>query len=320
VRELVHVAYRKTQWDRHSARSFDHSDVRMAAVVGLLRLTPEDRVKLLRSVDKRLATMLEQWTNGQVDELVDTLRTNSSVAAQSLAAMALGDLYGRLILNDNQASDAKASQALNALTAKFQDAATDDDTMWALAYALAMIDLPAVKAAMVEGGLWAGVSSRGVGTSVSPERLTAFFQEWGLRRSQHKFLAYLIGLARWKDPQAVTFLHEQCLRLNLDRMTLAAVAVESLSRVGDPARDVPLLEAIALDRWDTVLGLKNVSDVDREYMRRKAIDALASLGNLGSVERLQQAARTSSWSPELERALYLTTEKIFWRLRWDREV
>ena len=96
------------------------------------------------------------------------------------------------------------------------------------------------------------------------------------------------------------------------------MAIEALSRVGSPIPDVPLLEKIALGKWDGVLGLKDVSTDDREYLQRKAINSLASLGDLDCVERLRQHSHTSKWSQDLERALYVTSQKIFWRLHWDR--
>ena len=214
VRELVQVAYRKSRWDRQNRQGFDHSDVRMAAVVGLLRLTPDDRVKLLKRLDKQgtLATMLALWSSCLVPQLIDMVSNGANVAAQSIAVMALGDLYGRLALNATPQDNEQASQALNALTTRFQDPATDEDTMWGLAYALATIDLPTVKLALVEGGLWQGVGQAGRALPLSDERVTAFFQEWSQRGAQVKFLAYLIGLSQWRDPQALDFLHEQCLK------------------------------------------------------------------------------------------------------------
>ena len=111
--------------------------------------------------------------------------------------------------------------------------------MWGLAYALATIDLPTVKLALVEGGLWQGVGQSGRALPLSDERVTAFFEEWSQRGAQVKFLAYLIGLSQWRDPQALDFLHEQCLKQNSNQVSLAAVAIEALSRVGSPIQDVP---------------------------------------------------------------------------------
>jgi hypothetical protein len=320
VRELVHVAYRKSRWDRRHTRTFDHSDVRMAAVVGLLKLTPEDRIKLLKSLDRQgvLVQMLEEWTLGQVDKLVVRVREDANVAAQGIAVMALGDLYGRLIVSASQEDHKLAGRALNTLTAQFQNLAMNEDTLWALAYALAMIDLPTATRAMVEGGLWMGPGQAESVQPLSDEKVAAFFQEWSQRDEQQKFLAYLIGLAQWSDPHALRFLRENCLRQNTSRVNLAAVAIDALSRVGSVSTDVSLLEKIALGNWDDVLGLRKAKAKDREYLQRKALEALANLGDIECVDRLRQHSRLLKWSPTLERALYVTSEKIFWRLYWNR--
>jgi hypothetical protein len=197
--------------------------------------------------------------------------------------------------------------------------------MWALTYALSLIDLPTVRRALVEGGLWAGVGDEGGAlplpeeTGETEDRVAAFFREWSERGSRQKFLAYLIGLTQWREQPALDFLREQCLRQNLDQCTLAAVAIEALVWVGSRALDVPVLEQIALLRWEGVLGLHEVSPEDHEYLQRKAIEALANLGDLSSVERLRRGARSAKWTPELEKALFVTSEKIFWRLRWAGE-
>jgi hypothetical protein len=54
-------------------------------------------------------------------------------------------------------------------------------------------------------------------------------------------------------------------------------------------------------------------------LQRKAIEALANLGDLSSVERLRKGERNAKWTPGLERALFVTSEKIFWRMRWASE-
>jgi hypothetical protein len=330
VRELVQVAYREARWDRHDQKALEHSDVRMAAVASLLKLSTEERLKLLQTVDKRgvLAEMLEAWVDGRVDVLAGRLQKAASVAEQGIAALALGDLYGRLVLGASPDDQWMASQALNALTAQFQNPATLDDTMWALTYALSMIDLPTVRRALVEGGLWAGVGDQTRALPLPQEteetkepekRVAAFFREWSERGSRKKFLAYLIGLTQWQEQPALDFLREQCLRQNRDQCMLAAVAIEALSWVGSPAQDVLTLEKIALFRWEGVLGLQELSPEDREYLQRKAIEALANLGDLSSVERLRKGERNAKWTPGLERALFVTSEKIFWRMRWASE-
>lgn len=326
VSELVRVAYGKSRWDRHNKPSFDHSDVRMAAVVGLLRLPAKkctdspssiDRKGILSSIDRKgvLTAMLEQWTNGNVQELVATLSSKTNIAAQSIAALALGDLWGRLSLSTDSEENEKARKARKALITKFQEATTHEDTMWAVAYALAMIDLPTVKQAIVEDGLGTGLSQEESAASQSD----AFFRQWRRRGEKRKFLAYFIGLARWRDPQPLAFLYTQCLKKNSSHVTLAAVAIEALSRVGNPKQDVKLLEKIAVGNWANVLGLKEISDADHEYLQRKAIDTLAILGDLACVDRLRQCSRSAAWSPELERALFIASEKIFWRTAENHE-
>lgn len=317
VSKLVQIAYGKPRHDRHHKPSFDHSDVRMAAVIGLLRLPSNDCPnQVLNAIDKKgvLAAMLKQWLSGDVTELIKTFSNNTDIAAQSIAAMALGDLWGRLSLSASQEDKKNARDALRELKDKFKETDTHEETMWAVAYALAMIDLPTVKRALVTNNLWMKGDQEGSTALPTDEELTDFFGRWQQQAKRHKFLAYLIGLSRWRDQQSLAFLREPCLKQNEGQVSAAAVAIEALSLVGSPLEDVDLLKNIALGKWKTIPGLKQVRASDHKYMQRKAIDALADLGDDAAVDKLRQHIMCSSkWTPELERALFITSEKIFWR-------
>jgi hypothetical protein len=61
---------------------------------------------------------------------------------------------------------------------------------------------------------------------------------------------------------------------------------------------------------------KYLNAEDQTYLQRKATDALAVLGDAESIALLREnRVDPATWSPELELALYRTSEEIYWRLR-----
>ena len=177
----------------------------------------------------------------------------------------------------------------------------DHTTQWAVTYALATIDLPAVKRAVLD-------------PFFSDEAAYAHSTE---ERLQHyKCLAYLIGLLRWQDPVARQFLLVRCM-LEAGDAALAAVAIDALARLAD-RRDKPVLERIAMGCPDSEFMpcFKYLSPADQVYLQRKATDALAVVGDAESIALLREnRGDPANWSPELEQALYRASEEIYWRLR-----
>jgi hypothetical protein len=359
---LARVSYGKARYDRHGELDFDYCNVRMAAVIGLLRMDSTDRKQFLREkIDPALVELLESWQNRQVQPLVKWLHSPSNSSAQAIAALALGDLQMLEAEKEPAAED-----ALSALVDVFLRRDTtpqdpvDSETLWAVAYALAMIDLPKVKQAVIDPFFreeFDPYLPSGIGRS-SEDEISRFLSKrsklFGGRKRRilhYKCMAYLIGLLRWQEGKAYDFLVGLCLKASGDAR-LAAVAIDALGRLADQ-RHKPLLQCIALGRFDPdsfppaeakpdddpcpvgLAWMAKAKSEDQVYLRRKAIDALADVGDLDTVTKLRSECRERrmqviegmegetirpDWTPALEQALYRTSEEIYWRLNWDLQL
>ncbi|MFZ2359005.1 MAG: CHAT domain-containing protein [Anaerolineae bacterium] len=299
MEQLARTAYGKPRLDRQQQPDYDYSNVRMAAIIGLLRMTTVSQRELLTPIDPVLIELLNHWQSRNVAALSGWLHQTDNSSAQGLAALALGDLHMQLKLQAEGLETAEA--ALAALAEAFLLRKLDQATQWAVTYALATIDLPAVKRAVLD-------------PFFSDE--AAYVQSEEERLQHYKCLAYLIGLLRWQDPGARQFLLVRCLLEAADAM-LAAVSIDALARLAD-RRDKPVLERIAMGCPDSDIMpcFKYLSPVDQLYLQRKATDALAVVGDAESVALLREnRGDPANWSPELEMALYRASEEIYWRLR-----
>ncbi len=153
------------------------------------------------------------------------------------------------------------------------------------------------------------------GQAITAGELDAFFRMWTARDTQYyKFLAYLIGVLRWQDPQPLEFLRQDCMLKTAD-IRLVAVAIDSLARIGTSKEDKERLEEIALGHFVKYAPkLMEKEPADQHFVQRKAIEALAILGDWKTIDRLRKDRGLARWQPELEQALYRTSEEIYWRL------
>ncbi len=299
MKQLARTAYDKPRLDRQQQPDYDYSNVRMAAVIGLLRMTSVSQAELLLPIDPVLIELLNHWQSQNVDALAGWLYQTDNASAQGLAALALGDLHMQLKLHPDGQQQAEA--ALNALAEAFLLRKLDQATQWAVTYALATIDLPAVKRAVLD-------------PFFSDE--AAYAQSEEERLQHYKCLAYLIGLLRWQDPIARQFLLQRGM-LEAEDAMLAAVSIDALARLAD-RRDKPVLERVAMGCPDSDIMpcFKYLSPADQVYLQRKATDALAVVGDAESIALLREnRGDPANWSPELEQALYRASEEIYWRLR-----
>jgi hypothetical protein len=309
IEHLAHTAYEKARWDRHGERDFDYSNVRMAAIIGILRMSESVGRRILERIDQCLWDLLQNWRNWKVEGLTQELKAPKNPSTQGLAALALGDLYPQLVLDPERQEQAK--DVLWELKRVFLDDETDPATLWAVTYALAKLDLPTVNPAKLLRMLLRLEQQGGL----SPD------DEWCTQH--HKCMAYLVGLLRWQDHQAHTYLVERCLKGTGDPR-LAATAVEALGRLAF-RKDKHLLEELALGPVEQVLpSLASAEPKDLAYVQRKAVDALAVVGDLKTVDKLRASRRIeemdrANWDPDVERALYRTSEEIYWRLYWNIE-
>jgi hypothetical protein len=299
MEQLARTAYGRPRLDRHQRPDFDYSNVRMAAVIGLLRLSAASQVELLTPIDPVLIELLNHWQARNVDALVGWLHQTDNASAQGLAALALGDLHMQLKLHAEGQEQAEA--ALAALAEAFLLRQLDQATQWAVTYSLATVDLPAVQRTVLD-------------PFFSDE--SAYVHSDAHRVQHYKCLAYLIGLLRWQSPVAREHLLIRCL-LEAEDAALAAVAIDALARLAD-RRDKPLLERIAMGcpGADIMPCFKYLGPEDQVYLQRKATDALAVVGDAESIALLREnSVVPANWSPELEQALYRASEEIYRRMR-----
>jgi hypothetical protein len=299
MEQLARTAYGKPRLDRQQRPDFDYSNVRMAAVIGLLRMNALSQVELLAPIDPVLVELLNHWQSRNVAALIGWLRQTDNASAQGLAALALGDLHMQLKLHAEGQDQAKA--ALAALAEAFLVHKLDQATQWAVTYALATVDLPAVKRSVLDP--FFGDEA-------------AYIHNDEERLQHYKCLAYLTGLLRWQDPVARDFLLVRCM-LEAEDAALAALAIDALARLAD-RRDKPALERIAMGcpGKEIMPCFKHLSAADQVYLQRKATDALAVVGDAESIALLREnRGDPANWSPELELALYRASEEIYWRLR-----
>jgi HEAT repeat protein len=306
IEHLAQTAYGKPRQDRHGEPDFDYSNVRMAAVVGLLRMTQVAREELLNRIDPVLVELLHSWQKEDIDRLTRWLHSPEDRSARSIAALALGDLHMQLLLSEGKEKEADA--ALCELANAFLCPEIDEPTLWAVTYALAMLDLPIVRDAVFLPFF---------------ERERELFVDNEQRLLHYKCMGYLIGLLRWQEQKAYDFLVGSCLK-DARKARLAAVAIQALGSLAD-RRYKPLLDMIALGNFTGILPHVDAPSSSFAYLQRKAIDALGKVGDLESVALLREHRRieemgSGGWDPALERALYRTSEEIFWRLNWNLRV
>ena len=201
----------------------------------------------------------------------------------------------------------EAQQALDELAKTFGSCDVEVATRWAVAYAIAIIDLPTVRDAVLLPFF---------------EREKTIYSKGKKKCAPcYKCMAYLIGLVRWQDQKGRDYL-DWCMKETNDS-ALVAVAIASVGRLADQ-EDKGRLEEIALGNFQSLQELNakiakaGPDHPDKLYIRRKAIEALARIGDAGTVDRLR-SNRTDPdrWNPELEQALYQTSEEIYWRSHWE---
>ena len=155
--------------------------------------------------------------------------------------------------------------------------------------------------------------------------------------AHRKCFVYLVGLLRLQDTDVHTFLRRECLWQTHD-VRLAAGVIDTLGRIGNtgggtlpelrgqrqagsealPGRLAEVMPEL-VKLWRQRRRSVSVRS-DQNYLRRKAIDALADLGDGDTIHILRQsdvqglAVAGTAWEPEIQRALYRTIEQIYWRL------
>ncbi|MBN2007676.1 MAG: CHAT domain-containing protein [Anaerolineae bacterium] len=272
---LIEIAYPQDAPPPLDDNDFDYNSIRLAAVMALRQIVPPPYVPIA-NVAPRLAKLLNFWANQEVASLEPFLfaKSNEESSDQAIAAFALGDL--------------KTPPATGALIQMFMMKGLPLTIRRNIITALSMLDTATVTQTVILPLL-------------APDHADESLN-WS------PMLAYLIGKVRAQDAVAREFLYT-CLREAGD-VALKGLAIQSLGWLYD-LRNKKRFEDIALGDF-TSLNLPSQPPAEEsQFLQRKALEALRSIGDNATLRRLQ--GRPTTWSPELERAFYWTMEEIIAR-------
>jgi HEAT repeat protein len=202
-------------------------------------------------------------------------------ALASMAAFALGDL--------------RDGEAHNKLFEAFLDDSTHETIRWAITDSLAGLD-----------------PERVMRTAILPliEKGTLADQvKFSERREQ---LIYLIGQIRHPNEKAREFV-ESVLKSPDAPYQQKGRAILTIGYLHPPNCEFwkGEFEAVALCEKNCVAEKIGAKSKPGFYLRTKALQALAEIGDLKTIERLRR--KRHQWPPEMEKVFYSTNEEIIWR-------
>ncbi len=276
---LARAAFERVRTDWQGLPTFEYSSVRMAAANALQRMMPRYE-REIQKASPTLAGVLKLWCVRDAASLGKRLRSEAA-GSQAIAAFALGEIN-----ND---------EAVDCLVSVFLDPDTPSQTSWAVTDALALVDPAQVVARAILPLLDETVA----------KTLNIDARAWRRRARWYERLAYLIGKVRAQDATTAHFL-DRCLYEFRD-IGVKAHAIQSLGWLNRRSYKELFEQIAAGDLHGVVLGANPVV-TDITYLRRKAIEALARIGDLDSLNRLRR--QRENWNPELEEAFYWTSEEI----------
>jgi hypothetical protein len=290
IPDLVNVATKEVRINSQGGLMLDLTDVRMAAATALRRMMLVGKAQI-ESADARLGQLLDLWCQQDVTALEEQL-LSGDVVASGIAAAALADL--------------QTDDAFRALAGAVRRKGLPADTGWALTDALSLQDP----------------------VRVTQEVIVPLIESGTLH--WYERLAYLIGKTRIQDATALAFL-DRCLH-EFKRVDIKAQAIQSVGWLQDRTK-TRLLEYVAMGRFADIekatrqqvrqdddaadLALKKgfslgkVTVEDGWLLRRKAIEALAQIGDADTLSLLREGR--AEWDAELRRAFYRSSEEIHWR-------
>lgn len=337
---ICSLAFDSIRRDLRGRGEYEFGAIRTTAVTALARLAKDEQgsARLRGALEKigSLATglsigpdlvrLVHAWHEGQANEVESMMCASElSLPVRSAAALALGDTIARLEITEKRV-DACQSY-LQSLKETFLDPNSHETLRWAVTHGLALVNMPTADRPFIRQVV---------------DLIDGPHADSGYAAQLRKCLAYLIGRIRALAPEAHDFLIEHCLDATCDGRVwgTAIEAMGWLANDGDRLR----LELIAEGRYPKrgILlkqdmrpaedDLDDVRDrVDKrsdgeaqevdivDYVRSKAIAALSSVGDLGTLTRLRNSQKYSrQWSTRLMETYYRTSEEIYWRLNDER--
>jgi HEAT repeat protein len=282
IPHLVRIAIEPVRKGWQGARLPEFSSVRLAAVAAL-RTMGEPALDYVRDELPSLADLLNLWIDGDVPAIARQL-LEKDARVGSIAAFLLGLL--------------RRPEAEDRLIEQFVQPNHDRLLSWAIADALTLIDPARVAQEAILPFVRPG---SGAFVRLAGESRTG-------QRDRRRQIAYLIGKVKPQAPWAGRYL-DRCIA-ELTDVALKAYAVRAFGDLLEIGRK-GLLERLAIGDFSGVATGRRWSDADRLWLRLAAVETLAELGDTETAQRLRRERRTDQpWTPELELALYRTSEEI----------
>jgi HEAT repeat protein len=294
--DLAALAYEKARLNLQDVQDYEYSSTRMAAAIGLKRMRSQAAVAgVLEEIQPELVTLSTSWEKDDVPGLIELYEASDDLGVKAVAALAIGDLASQATLSQDVDKEMKALAFLREAFAA-GDNVTPLPVRWAVADALAM-----------NNSAW--VSEQVVKPAIAQATGQPYGSDEWLNRD--KCLAYLVGLIRAMNPEARSYLVDYCLRQSRDtRIWITAIA--SLGRLANKDSRQMLVN-IAAGRFDDEPLTTFIPEPGQcFYIRRKALEVLAELGDKESVEALQAAGLDQD--ARLSETFYWMTSTIYGRL------
>src|SRR5262245_30290394 len=306
---LSRVAMARTRVSYSKGRVYEYGGIRQAAGRALRRMMPGFE-KELEAADPALARVVKLWADASdptrpeeqvranINELAALLRKTEEEckvekipeALPAMAAFALCDI-------DND-------ESRSTLYETFRCGQTERETRWAITDALALLDPEEVMSSVVY--------------KLIPGREQLEDESFKIHESPsaawHEMLVLLIGQLRNPDSRARRFI-ERILaddRADYRLKGRAILAFGSLNEQNWKEK----FEQVALGDFDWIETPRGQRKQAEAYLRTKALQALAEIGDSETLRRLRsfKGDGHTSWPPEVERVFYLTSEEINWRI------
>ncbi|MDX2039912.1 MAG: CHAT domain-containing protein [Acidobacteriota bacterium] len=301
VRFLTRIAMEKTRVNSNNRPDFEYGGIRQAAGRALRRLLPprnqpDNEFTLeLRRICPELEALVQEWIRGgqaEIRSLETRMKQSNSPASgsgdetvndglASMAAFALGDL--------------RDGDAHGKLLEAFLDETTDETIRWAITDALSSLDPERVMRSAILPLIEKGSLNDQV--------------KFSERREQ---LIYLVGQIRHPNEKAREFV-ESMLKSPDAPYQQKGRAILAIGYLHPPNCEFwkSEFEAVALCEENIITKKESSKSKSGLYLRTKALQALAEIGDLKTIERLRK--KRHQWPPELEKVFYSTNEEIIWR-------
>jgi len=309
VPHLSRVAMTRTRVSYSKGRVYEYGAIRQAAGRALRRMMPGFE-KELEAADAALARVVTLWAEASdPTQPEDKVRKNINELAASLRK------------TEEECKVEKIPEALPAMTAfalcdidndeshsilyeTFLCEQTERETRWAITDALALLDPEEVMNLVV----YKLIPSREQLEDESFKICESPFAGW------HEMLILLIGQLRNPDSRARRFV-ERILDDDRADYRLKGRAILAFGSLNEQSwKDK--FEQVALGDFDWIDTPRGQRKQAEAYLRTKALQALAEIGDQETLRRLRsfKGDGRATWPPEVERVFYITSEEINWRM------